>query len=180
MNEQEYFDEWPKKYYALNEGWKKQKVLLKHIEEYHLKEDEERYEVFKKRYRIEKDTYIDVWMQAFLSLRNQRDTKVNFFNKNAMHKEVDLGLTNLNLYEEETEALKEERFHFLEDYISLSTKSFSRAAILGMGKRSDDKVKEVVRDNIETILKEVPHRFYLDDVCLPLYEMAQEILNKQE
>lgn len=180
MEEKEYFEDWPKKYYALNEGWKKQKVLTKHIEEFHLKEDEDRLEAFKKRYRISKDGYIDVWMQAFLSLRNLRDTKVSFFNKNSMLKDIDIALTNLSLYEEETPALKEEREHFLQDYIDASTKSFSRAAILGMGKRTDDKVQQVVQENINTILKDVPGRFSLDDKCLPLYEIAQEILNKQE
>lgn len=178
MNEEEYFINWPESYYMILEPWRKLKVLEKHIDAYHLKEDEERLEMFHKRYEIIKGNYIDKFTLAFLTIRNMRDTNVNFLNRNKMNEELIKALMDLRLYDEVSDSLEEEWHYFMKEYIQVSSKSFSRPAFLGMGKRSEDKVNEVVKENIQTILVDIPHRFLLEDTCKPLLDIAYIELKK--
>lgn len=178
LNEEEYFENWPDSYYEIKDARVKERVLKKHMEQFHLEEDEQRLVIFKKRYKHSYGSYVDQFIQSFLSLQKMTENKMNLLNRNKYNDEVVVDLMNLCLYEEPTDLLKIEWQYFLKDYIEASYKSFSRPAFLGMGKRSEEVIWDTVKKNLESMLKILPHTFLLDDKCKILYDMALEQVNK--
>lgn len=176
MQDEEYFEGWPESYYRIPSARTKERVLKKYIETYHQKEDEERLQIFKKRYKRVHGEYVDQFIQAFLSLQQMVDNKMTILNRKKYNDAVVVDIMNLCLYDNPTDLLVEEWKWFLKDYIAASYRSFSRPAFLGMGKRTEDIVWQNVEKNLESMLVQLPHRFLLDEKCSTLYALAQEEL----
>lgn len=182
MEFEKYFKNWPEEYYAITDGYKKEKVLKKHIELYHLKEDEERLNVFYMRYKKSHGKYIDMFTHSILNLQIIADTNINFLNKKKLVNNMINNLSYLRVYENITPILMEEWEYFLKEYISLTFKSYARPAFLGMGERDRDTIELKVNEHIEKLLKITPQNLGLEDDCACLYNICIKILNtyKQE
>lgn len=180
MEEELYFDNWPSSYYEIKDPKKKEKILKKHIELYHLKDDEERLEIFYKRYEKSHGNYIDMFTHSILNLQMIADTNINFLNKKKLIKDMIGNLSYLRVYEEVTPMLKEEWKYFLVEYIDLTYKSYKRPAFLGMGDRDEDTIEFKVNEHINKLLKITPKNLGLEEDCVCLYKICMDILNSKQ
>lgn len=170
----QYLEDWPLHYYEIKDISLREKILQERIAQYDDPDDQRRLVILQKRYgRAQLKQRPDNFMHTLLMIRQMADTKPNAFNRKTMNEQLITHLETLGVYDEDP-VMEAEWADLFDCYLTVSRKSFSRPAFLGMGRRDQDTVSAAVMDDLSQMLEEVPARFHLQQDVASLLAIARK------
>ena len=161
---EKYNEDYPNSYYSLTDIEIKKELIALHPE------DLEIINLFNKRY---KDNF-DLFLQAWLSLKQLSTESIHFYNKKRMEKELKENLTKLCILDYPMSSyLEKEWSNFFITLFSICLDSSSyRNIALGVAKVSLKDTYMRLCFDIDTITSILPSKFQLEKNCIPFKNTA--------
>ena len=162
-------EEWPFHFYETADPDLREKLIAEQIERYHLEEDTKRSEVFHSRYDFSQNEPADLFMQAWLMLKIESDTKPSFLNRASKKRILEKYAGQLHLFEANDPYLQMEWKNFAMSYIRIccENKSYGTVAF-GLYTMKDEWTANKLAAEIDAVTGIYPAYFDSAKLFAPL------------
>ncbi len=160
--------EWPQHFYDTDDALTRKAALQERLRVSENAEDLERQRILDQRYD---DKGNDLFMQAWLMLKIESDTKPNLLTRKGKEKVLRRYISALMLEEESSPLLTAERAHFARTLIRIfcTSRSYSTTAF-GLMTMKDEWTANRIASEIDAVTRLYPSLFHAEDIFLPLRE----------